>query len=193
MSARTQELKEYFAAGAKFHGHLSPGLVIGIFMVDLAGEILGPRELVDAVAETQLCLPDAVQIMTPCSYGNGWLKVKEWGKFALTLYDKEKRDGVRVYLDAEKAKKYPKIHQWYMRSQAEFDNEEVVAEVMAAGRAILSWERVKVELPPKEKGPVSICLVCGETYPASHGELCPRCAGQDDYYQVVTEGITQNQ
>jgi formylmethanofuran dehydrogenase subunit E len=178
--------------GAKFHGQLSPGLAIGIFMVDLAEDILGSHGLVDAVVETKLCLPDAVQIMTPCSYGNGWLKVKDWGKFALTLYDKEKRDGVRVYLDVEKVKNYPKIYQWYMRGKGEVETHEVVSEVMEAERAILSWEKVGVKLPPKEKGPVSICISCGEAHPASNGELCQRCSGKDDYYQVISEEITQS-
>jgi formylmethanofuran dehydrogenase subunit E len=185
MSSRKQYLKDYFIEGAKFHGNLSPGLTIGIFMVDLAEEILGPHGLVDAVAETQLCLPDAVQIMTPCSYGNGWLRVKEWGKFAITLYDKDKLEGVRVYLDMEKVKNYPNLYHWYMRDKEKVETQQVVSEIMEAERAILSWERVRVKLPPKEKGPVSICPSCGETYPAGNGELCPRCSGKDDYYQVI--------
>jgi formylmethanofuran dehydrogenase subunit E len=184
MSNRKQYLKDYFIEGAKFHGHLSPGLAIGVFMVDLAQEVLGPRQLVDAVAETQLCLPDAIQVMTPCSYGNGWLRVKEWGKFALTLYDKKRRDGVRVYLDMEKAKNYPKIYQWYTRGNGNAQSHHVVAEIMGAERDILSWQKVRVELPPKEKGPVYICSACGESYPATNGKLCPRCRGQDDYYQL---------
>jgi formylmethanofuran dehydrogenase subunit E len=192
MSSRKQYLKDYFIEGAKFHGNLSPGLVIGIFMVDLAKEILGSPGLVDAVVETQLCLPDAVQIMTPCSYGNGWLRVKDWGKFAITLFDKEKRDGVRVYLDAKKVKSYPQIYQWYMRGNGKVNTDQVVSEIMEAERAILSWEKVRVKLPPKEKGPVSICSSCGESYPAGSGELCPRCSGQDDYYTVVNEEITQS-
>jgi formylmethanofuran dehydrogenase subunit E len=190
LSTRKQNLRHYFEEGAKFHGHLSPGLVIGIFMVDLAEEILGSPGLVDAVVETQLCLPDVVQIMTPCSYGNGWLRVKDWGKFALTLYDKERRDGVRVYLDMEKVKNYPRIYQWYMRENGGVETGQVVSEIMGAERAILSWERVRVKVTPKEKGPVSICPVCGETHPASNGELCPRCSGRDDYYRVINGEIT---
>ena len=153
-------------------------------MVDIAQDILGPCELVDAVVETKLCLPDAVQIMTPCSYGNGWLRVKDWGKFALTLYDKERLDGVRVYLDVEKVKNYPHLYRWYMR-QGGVETDEVVSEIMEAERAIFSWEQVRVKLPPKEKGSVSICTSCGEAHPASDGKLCPRCSGQDNYYQVI--------
>jgi formylmethanofuran dehydrogenase subunit E len=183
-SSRKEHLAEFFTTGAKFHGHLSPGLTIGIFMVDLAQEILGPRDLMDAVAETKLCLPDAVQIMTPCSYGNGWLTVKDWGKFAITLFDKKSRDGVRVYVDQNKIKNYALLYQWYMR-QGKVEDQEVIAEIMEAGRDILSWERVAVQLPPKEKSPVAICTVCGETYPVSLGAACPRCCGRDDYYQTT--------
>jgi formylmethanofuran dehydrogenase subunit E len=152
-------------------------------MVDLAQDILGLRGLVDAVVETKLCLPDAVQIMTPCTYGNGWMTVKDWGKFALTLYDKERVDGVRVYLDMEKVKNYPHLYQWYMR-QGRVETHEVVSEIMEAERAIFSWQKVRVRLPPKEKGPVSICPSCGEAHPASEGEFCLRCGGKDDYYEI---------
>ncbi len=186
ISSRKENLAEYFTAGAKFHGHLSPGLAIGIFMVDLAREILGPREMMDAVVETKLCLPDAVQVMTPCSYGNGWLTVKDWGKFALTLFDKNNRDGVRVYVDHEKVKGFPLIYRWYMR-QGKVEDEEVVSRIMEAQRGILSWEKVTVPLTVKKKSPVAICTSCGETYPASLGTACPRCSGRDDYYRAVKD------
>jgi formylmethanofuran dehydrogenase subunit E len=184
--SRKEHLEEFFTTGAKFHGHLSPGLTIGIFMVDLARELLGPREMMDAVVETKLCLPDAVQIMTPCSYGNGWLTVKDWGKFALTLLDKKGRDGVRVYVDHGKVKGFPLIYKWYMR-QGKVEDEEIVSRIMEAGRDILSWEKVTVPLTAKEKSPVAICTSCGETYPASLGAVCPRCSGRDDYYRAVKD------
>jgi formylmethanofuran dehydrogenase subunit E len=56
---------------------------------------------------------------------------------------------------------------------------------MEAERAIFSWEKVKVKLPPKEEGSVSICVSCGESHPATDGQLCPRCSGKDDYYRVI--------
>ena len=58
--------------------------------------------LFDAICETRNCLPDAVQLLTPCTIGNGWLKVVNVGRFALTLYDKYQGEGVRVYLDPAK-------------------------------------------------------------------------------------------
>ena len=138
-----KRLQPYFEQGAKFHGYLSPGLVLGAIMVDLAKELLGPRNLIDAVVETKACLPDAIQLMTSCSYGNGWMRVKDWGKLALTLYDKREFGGVRVYVDANKLKKYPLIERWVMRV-GYVDKDETSQEIIRVGRDILSWERVKV-------------------------------------------------
>jgi formylmethanofuran dehydrogenase subunit E len=93
----------------RFHGFVSPGLVIGGFMVDWARELIGSNVEADAVVETYHCLPDAVQIFTPCTIGNGWLKIMDWDKFALTLYDKKKWGGYRVWFDLQKARFFPKI------------------------------------------------------------------------------------
>ncbi len=90
-------------------------MVIGGFMVDLAQEHIGPGVEADAIVETIHCLPDAVQILTPCTFGNGWMKVVDWDKFALTLYDKKKLEGVRVWLDLEKTRRFPDVYNWYMR------------------------------------------------------------------------------
>ncbi len=44
-------------------------------MVDLALKNLPKGEFFDALCETPACLPDAVQLLTPCTVSNGWLKV----------------------------------------------------------------------------------------------------------------------
>ena len=158
-------------------------------MVDLAKEVLGPRNLIDAVVETKACLPDAIQLMTPCSYGNGWMRVKDWGKVALTLYDKYELDGVRICVNLEEIKKYPLIEQWLMRT-GDVDKKEVVKKVMMAGRDILSWQRVRVAPYRKvKKAPLVVCSSCGETHPATNGDLCVRCSGKDNYYQVADDNV----
>jgi formylmethanofuran dehydrogenase subunit E len=180
-----KHLEPYFEQGAEFHGWLSPGLVMGIIMVDLAKELLGPRNLIDAFVETKACIPDAVQLMTACSYGNGWMRVKDWGKVALTLYDKHELDGVRVSLDWEEVKMYPLIERWLMRN-GNVDKEEVTREVMKAGRNILAWQRVRVAPSKKIKNaPLAVCSLCGETHPANDGDLCVRCSGRADYYEIT--------
>ena len=182
-----KRLQPYFEQGIKFHGWLSPGFVLGVIMVDLAKKLLRPRNLIDAVVETKACLPDAIQLMTPCSYGNGWMRVKDWGKLALTLYDKNEFDGIRVYADLKKIKNHPLIEQWIMRV-GDVDKEAVTKEIIKAGQNILSWQKVKVAPYRKpKKAPVAVCKSCGETYVASDSDLCERCSGNEDYFQTVDD------
>lgn len=102
MNICTYSFEEYLHLVKSFHGHLAPGLIIGGFMVDLAMKNLPEGEFFDAVCETPVCLPDAVQVLTPCTIGNGWLSIVHFGRFAVTLYEKYTGAGVRVYLDTEK-------------------------------------------------------------------------------------------
>jgi len=60
-------------------------------MVDLALK----NQFFDAVCETQACLPDTLQMLTPCTIGNGWLKIFDFGRYALALYDKYAGQGIR--------------------------------------------------------------------------------------------------
>lgn len=185
--SRREYLQPYFERGAEFHSYLSPGLVIGIYMVDLAKELLGSCGLIDAVVETKACVPDAIQLMTRCTYGNGWMVVRDWDKMALTLYDKAKREGVRVFVNPEKVKKYPLIYQWYM-GKGGVDKNSVAEELLGIERDILSWQRVKVTHSKGVKAELIVCPSCGETYRASNGKLCQRCSGGGDYYEVIDEG-----
>ncbi len=178
-----ESLESFFAQGKIFHGWLSPGFVLGVIMVDFAKELLGKCELTDAVVETKSCIPDAVQLMTCCTYGNGWMRVKGWGKMALTLYDKRKLNSIRVYVNCEEIKKYKPIEQWYMKS-GHVEKTIVANEIIKAGRTILLWQKVKVEPHIKKDMIFNICTSCGESYPANECNLCPRCAGIDNYYEV---------
>ncbi len=98
--------EEYIDFIKSFHGHPAPGLIIGGKMVDMALTHIPPNTLFDAICETTNCLPDAIQLLTPCTAGNNWMKIIHLGRFALSLYDKYKGSGVRVFLDTEKLKEY---------------------------------------------------------------------------------------
>ena len=113
----------------------APGLVIGLKMVDWAREQLPEDILFDVVCETGSCLPDAVQMLTPCTVGNNWLTIKDLGRFALTLYDKFNGDGVRVFLDPAKLQHWPEFFDWlYKRKpkQAQ-DFDRLLEEIRQAG------------------------------------------------------------
>ena len=171
-----------------FHGHIAPGLIIGGFMVDLAQRRLPTGVLYDAICETRNCLPDAVQLLTPCTIGNGWLKVINLGRFAVNLYDKFEGGGVRVWLDAAKAADWPEINNWFLKltPKAEQDKELLLAQIKAAGPGLLSWRPVNIRphlLTQKRRGRIVICPLCREAYPARDGGICRACQGEVPYLE----------
>lgn len=171
----------------KFHGFVAPGLLIGSYMVDLAFHFLGKDMEFGAIVETEYGLPDAVQLFTPCTIGNGRLHIQNLGKFALTLYDRCSFNGCRVFLDLPKTEKFPLIYRWFMGS--EFQNKQsydpLVRDIITAGFGILSHNPVKV-LRPKErrkKQEIAVCGQCREAYRAKQGDLCITCQGKG-YYEI---------
>jgi formylmethanofuran dehydrogenase subunit E len=190
MKICTYSYEEYVNQVKKFHGTLAPGLVIGGFIVDLAMKNLPEGELFDAICETPVCLPDAVQLLTPCTIGNGWLSIVSFGRFAITLYEKYSGRGVRVFLDTEKLNHWPEVRDWYLKKKKkdQQDVEALFGQIKEAGHQLLSVQRVQVEpekVRRKKMGPVDICPVCGEAYPAKHGEKCLNCQGETPYTSIV--------
>ncbi len=174
---------EAFGALARsFHGYPAPGLLIGGRMVDLARRGLPDGILFDAISETSKCLPDAVQILTLCSTGNGWLKTLDLGRFAVILYDKYTGDGRRVHLDAAALDDWPEIKNWFfaLKPKPEQNTPRLMAEIRAAGDAILEVKPVRVRPELLEKphmAPYAVCPDCGEAYPRRHGPRCRACSG----------------
>lgn len=186
MKIGTYSYKEYIHLVKSFHGNLAPGLIIGGFMVDLAMKNLPPGEFYDAICETAVCLPDSIQLLTPCTVGNGWLKVFEFGRFALTLYEKQSGHGVRVYLDADKLNEWPEIKDWFLKLKPKHEQnlELILKKIKEAGPVILSVRKVQVEperLRRAKLGAVTICPACGEAYPTRDGEKCRACQGESPY------------
>jgi formylmethanofuran dehydrogenase subunit E len=183
-----RSFEEFLSMVEGFHGWTAPGLVIGGFMVDLAQSRIAPGVEADAIVETVYCLPDAVQLLTPCTFGNGWMKVVDWDKFALTLYDKKTLEGVRVWLDIGKIRLFPNIYNWYMRlaPKRELPLDVLVKGIAEAGRRMLSCAPVRVvqHHGKRRKGEVAVCARCGEAYPTSQGDSCLACQGKGYYTPI---------
>jgi len=188
-------LQEQFTRCISFHTVTAPGLFIGVFMVDYALELLGARhgEKLYAVAETYKCIPDPVQVVAGCTFGNHRLQVVPIGKFALTMNrtsDKDAIEGIRVFVDAQKLKKYRIINAWYTHSPG-FDSGTMIYplidEILKAGRDILSYQRVIVRVPPKSSWRSVMCNDCGEMVAdiALEGDHCKGC-GSQSYYDVLS-------
>jgi formylmethanofuran dehydrogenase subunit E len=86
-----------------FHGHVCPGLTIGIRVSELAAARLGEPAAADlvAVAETDMCGIDAVQFLTGCTVGKGNLIHKDHGKMAFSFFDRRAGKGFRARLRPE--------------------------------------------------------------------------------------------
>jgi len=177
---------EYIEMIKAFHGHVAPGLVLGGFMVDLAYQNRPQGEFFDAICETRACLPDAIQLLTQCTVGNGWLKIIDLGRFALSLFEKHTGDGVRVYVDSSKLDGWPKIKTFLfkLKPKKEQDSEALIAEIRLARASILSVQKVEVDLEAFKSGrraTFTVCPLCGEGFPKADGDICLGCQGKAPY------------
>lgn len=182
--------EEYLDIVREFHGHVAPGLLIGGKMVDVALRRISREILFDVICETDNCLPDAVQLLTLCTIGNGWLKMVPLQRFAITFYDKYEGEGIRVYLDPLRLDAWPEIKNWFFQliPKSDQDSDRLKEQIRTAGDGILGHHRVRVDpayLGRKKSGRKTTCPVCGEAYPAAQGKICRACDGRSPYIGIT--------
>lgn len=84
---------------AAFHGHMCPGLAIGVRASEIALREIGPHaadEEVVAVVETDMCAVDAIQLLTGCTFGKGNLLHRDHGKNAFTFFRRSDGRAIRL-------------------------------------------------------------------------------------------------
>jgi formylmethanofuran dehydrogenase subunit E len=190
MNIRSYTFEEYVERVTAFHGFAAPGVLIGGFMVHLAHQHLPQDGVFDAICETAKCLPDAIQLLTPCTIGNGWLTIINIGRYALTLYDKSNGEGIRVSIDPDRIEAWPEINSWLfkLKSKKEQDYQLLMEQIRESGMSICRIERVRVAprfLEKKHRGKIAVCPNCKEAYPFADGAICLGCQGEVPY--VVSE------
>jgi formylmethanofuran dehydrogenase subunit E len=82
-----------------FHGHMCPGLAMGIQAAQIALREIGAHakdEEVVAVVETDMCAVDAIQFLTGCTFGKGNLIHRDWGKNAFSFFRRSDGRAVRI-------------------------------------------------------------------------------------------------
>ncbi|MFO7727077.1 MAG: FmdE family protein [Desulfonatronovibrio sp.] len=184
------EFDEFIEVVRNFHGSPAPGIIVGGLMVDMARENLPPDTIFDAIAESPKCLPDAIQLLTLCTVGNGWLKIINLGRYALTLYDKYNGQGVRVYIDVEKLKKWPEVHAWLLKlkPKKEQDFNLLMSQIKEAGYGMFTAVPVLVDLnqlSTRKMRKIVICPICHEPFPGNDGAACRGCHGDSPYVEQV--------
>lgn len=192
-----QRLDEAIKKAIEFHNFPSPGVVLGVIMFEYALEELlerfGKAKKLGAMVETWLCLPDGVKIGSRELYGRCQMKVVDFGKMAVTVFDRDSGKGVRVTLDPTKTPKFKRIHTWFMRlprpQMSKRKRYELIGEeILRARRAVLTATPVQLRPERKKKEPVVFCPACGEpvTKDLLVGCVCKACGGQAYYTALPT-------
>ena len=185
---------EFRDMAAEFHSYPAPGLLIGGYMVELAKRQMPEGTLYEVIVETGKCLPDAVQLLTPCSFGNGWMKIVQYGRYALTMFDKHTGQGWRVALNSDKVTGYPEIRDWFFKLKAkqDQDTQQLMTEIELAGDSLCSLQKATVSrtfLHKKSMGAVSRCPICNEAFPIQDGAICRGC--QEGKLYASLEGAVE--
>lgn len=173
-----------------FHCYTSPGVIIGGIMITIAMEQLPEGISFNVICETSSCMPDSVQLLTPCTVGNGRLRIVNMGRYAVSLFDKQNGNGIRIYIDLEKLQPWDEIKAWLLKlkTKREQDSEKLQKQIWEAGRDIYSFYPIQIKpvyLAKQSKGSIGICKVCGEAYPVADGGVCLGCQGEAPYNVIV--------
>lgn len=170
------------------HGHLAPGLALGVRMSRVAMEKLGMkkgnRKFV-AVSETSRCLADAMQATTGCTMGHANAFIQDYGKLALTLARTDTKEGVRVALRENAHEHSPLMRKWMLREGKLTRKEEELLgwELLKLDEGYLEVKRVKINFESAfDNSKIVRCEECNELISKGIAvikdkTLCRGCAG----------------
>jgi len=187
--------KKIIELATNIHGHLAPGIALGLRMSDIALLRLdvkkGDKHLI-GISETARCLADAMQAATGCTLGHGNAFVEDYGKLAITIEDARTKQGVRVALK-EDAKNFSLLMtKWMMRlgKLTHEEEEELGMQLLNIDKKYLLIQDVEVNKDQNfERSAISICSKCRESIPLGLAVLkankvyCKACNGQG-YYKI---------
>ncbi len=93
------EAKALMEKAARFHGHICPGLAIGVLAAKHVlehGYHYSPNEELVAVVENDNCSVDALQVILGTTYGKGNLVHQDYGKNNYYFYDRRTQKGIKL-------------------------------------------------------------------------------------------------
>ncbi|MDG6228720.1 MAG: FmdE family protein [Candidatus Thermoplasmatota archaeon] len=85
----------------QFHGHICPGLAIGVVASDiaLANARRSEDEELVAIVENDACGVDAIQYLTGCTFGKGNLVFRDYGKSVYIFLNRVTGKALRLSLN----------------------------------------------------------------------------------------------
>lgn len=181
----------------QFHGHICPGLLMGIRVAEFAQKELGIDPDIDeqlvAVVETNSCGVDAIQAILGCTFGKGNLIFKDYGKNVYTIASREKQRALRIAQKYRANRSEESIRFRELARKEHLSDDELVEKEELTGilfehimsvpfEDMFSWQEVDFEFPKKaEIRPTIQCAACGEGVMDSRaadspqGFICPSC------------------
>lgn len=163
-----------------FHGHLCPGVTIGVRAAEIALREIGPHsadEEVVAIVETDMCAVDAIQLLTGCTFGKGNLIHRDYGKNAYTFLRRSDGKAIRISTRPDGwPSEHPERRALFEKIRAgtateadekrywDLQEERAVAVMDLPEEQMFQIEQVQVDLPKKARVHPSLpCEECGES------------------------------
>jgi formylmethanofuran dehydrogenase subunit E len=181
----------------QFHGHVCPGLLMGLRAAEFALAYLDTdrdydEELI-AVVENDSCAVDAIQAVLGCTFGKGNLIFKDYGKQVYTIISREQKKAVRLSakMGTREGPDYERFRALNARENLS-DEEETEREnlrgvlfedIMSRPfETLFDYREVELEIPERARIHQTIkCDSCGEGVMATRvvttgqGNLCREC------------------
>jgi formylmethanofuran dehydrogenase subunit E len=181
----------------EFHGHMCPGLALGIQAARIALREIGRSaedEEVVAMVETDMCAVDAVQFLVGCTFGRGNLVHRDYGKNAYTFWRRSDGRAVRIAARPDAWRRDPKHTDLFAKARLGALSEEEAAllrelqavnsqKVLALDPDDLFEVREVRDAPPRKARIMASvsCADCRESTMETRirrfagRELCPEC------------------
>lgn len=182
----------------QFHGHICPGILMGVRAAEFALEKLEVNPDIDeelvAIVETDSCGVDAIQAILGCTFGKGNLIFKNLGKNVYTIGSREKNQAIRIAQRygvkfSSEWPRYKELAALQSPSQEELQEKESILGAMFEKvmtmpfEELFKWEEVALEFPGKAQVVETVqCQKCGEgvmktrTVSTGDGVVCLSCA-----------------
>jgi formylmethanofuran dehydrogenase subunit E len=162
----------------EFHGHMCPGLAMGVQAAQIALREIGPHakdEEVVAVVETDMCAVDAIQFLTGCTFGKGNLIHRDFGKNAFSFFRRSDGRAIRISVRPDAWQRDPEHHALFakVRSKQATDAERARFQELHVSQShmvlavdpdsLYSFEEINAAPPRQARIHASaMCAECGE-------------------------------
>jgi formylmethanofuran dehydrogenase subunit E len=161
-----------------FHGHMCPGLAMGVQAAQIALREIGAHakdEEVVAVVETDMCGVDAIQFLTGCTFGKGNLIHRDYGKNAFSFFRRSDGRAIRVTARPDAWQRDPEHQALFAKVRSGQATEAERARFqelhVSQSRRVLElepdtlyqWQELNAAPPRKARIHASVtCAECGE-------------------------------